>query len=142
MALALFDLDNTLLAGDSDYLWGVFLGEKGIVDPDYYRRENERFYEEYKQGRLDIMEFLDFSLRPLAENDPEQLRAWREEFLREKIEPLITEDACLLVDMHRKRRLRHRSHRAPLRHPQSHRHRTRARGGALHRQAGRYPLLS
>ena len=103
MALALFDLDNTLLAGDSDYLWGVFLGEKGVVDPEYYHRENERFYEEYKQGRLDIMEFLDFSLRPLAENDPEQLRAWREEFLREKIEPLITEDAQLLVDMHRKR---------------------------------------
>ena len=103
MALALFDLDNTLLAGDSDYLWGVFLSEKGVVDRDTYERENERFYEEYKEGRLDIMEFLAFSLRPLAENDPAQLRAWREEFLREKIDPIITEDARLLVEMHRKR---------------------------------------
>ncbi len=103
MALALFDLDNTLLAGDSDYLWGVFLSEKGVVDRDTYERENERFYEEYKEGRLDIMEFLTFSLRPLAENDPAQLHAWREEFLREKIDPIITEDAHLLVEMHRKR---------------------------------------
>ncbi len=103
MALALFDLDNTLLAGDSDYLWGVFLAERGVVDRDVYERENERFYQEYKEGRLDIMEFLAFSLRPLAENDPEQLRAWREAFLAEKIEPLITENARLLVDMHRKR---------------------------------------
>lgn len=103
MALALFDLDNTLLAGDSDYLWGVFLSEKGVVDRDTYERENERFYEEYKEGRLDIMEFLTFSLRPLAENDPGQLHAWREEFLREKIDPIITEDAHLLVEMHRKR---------------------------------------
>jgi HAD superfamily hydrolase (TIGR01490 family) len=103
VALALFDLDNTLLAGDSDYLWGVFLAEKGVVDRDHYERENERFYQEYKEGRLDIMEFLAFSLRPLAENDPEQLRAWRDEFLAEKIDPIITEDARLLVEMHRKR---------------------------------------
>jgi len=103
VALALFDLDNTLLAGDSDYLWGLFLSEKGVVDPDIYKRENERFYEEYKEGRLDIHEFLAFSLRPLAENDPHRLHAWREEFLREKIDPLITEDARLLVEMHRKR---------------------------------------
>ncbi len=103
MALALFDLDNTLLAGDSDYLWGVFLAEKGVVDRDTYERENERFYREYKEGRLDIMEFLAFSLRPLAENDPQQLLAWREEFLREKIDPILTEDARLLVEMHRKR---------------------------------------
>ena len=103
MALALFDLDNTLLAGDSDYLWGVFLGEKGVVDPQYYEKKNEQFYDDYKKGRLDIMEFLRFSLRPLAENDPVSLRSWREDFLKKKIEPLITEDARLLVEMHRKR---------------------------------------
>jgi len=103
MALALFDLDNTLLAGDSDYLWGVFLGEKGIVDPAFYAQENERFYREYKEGRLDIMEFLVFSLKPLAENPPAKLRAWRETFMKEKIEPLITEDARSLVEIHRKR---------------------------------------
>ena len=71
MALALFDLDNTLLAGDSDYLWGVFLAEQGIVDGDVYERENQRFYDEYKQGILDIYEFLAFSLKALAENPAE-----------------------------------------------------------------------
>jgi len=103
VALALFDLDNTLLAGDSDYLWGVFLSEKGVVDRATYENENERFYREYKEGRLDIFEFLAFSLRPLAENDPDRLHAWREEFVSEVIDPLITEDARLLVEMHRKR---------------------------------------
>ena len=103
MALALFDLDNTLLAGDSDYLWGVFLCEQGVVDRRFYEQENERFYEEYKNGRLDIEEFLAFSLKPLAEHEPAQLLAWRERFLAEKIDPIITEDARLLVEMHRKR---------------------------------------
>ena len=65
MALAIFDLDNTLLKGDSDYLWGTFLVENNLVDGDYYARENERFYREYDEGTLDIFEFLQFSLKPL-----------------------------------------------------------------------------
>ncbi len=101
MALAIFDLDNTLLNGDSDYLWGVFLAEKGIVDGDYYERENDRFYQEYKEGRLDIFEFLRFSLRPLSENDPEDLRLWHEEFMKEKIGPIIQPAARALVEKHR-----------------------------------------
>ena len=80
MALALFDLDNTLLAGDSDYLWGVFLSEQGIVDAQAYEQENQRFYDEYKQGTLDIYEFLAFSLKPLAENDADTLRSLRTQF--------------------------------------------------------------
>ena len=60
--LALFDLDNTLIGGDSDYLWGEFLTEEGVVSTDYYQRENDRFYREYQAGRLDIYEFLDFQL--------------------------------------------------------------------------------
>ena len=101
MPLAIFDLDNTLLAGDSDYLWGQFLGEIGAVDRDTYERENERFYAEYREGRLDIMEFLAFSLRPLAENPPSDLAAWHARFMQEKIEPLISTAAERLVERHR-----------------------------------------
>jgi HAD superfamily hydrolase (TIGR01490 family) len=101
MPLAIFDLDNTLLAGDSDYLWGCFLAEQGVVDRDTYERENERYYQEYREGRLDIMAFLAFSLRPLSEHPRSQLDAWHAQFMREKIEPLITDAAEALVAQHR-----------------------------------------
>lgn len=100
MSLAIFDLDNTLLAGDSDYLWGQFLCELGVVDRDSYERENERFYQDYREGRLDIMAFLAFSLRPLSEHPREQLNAWHSRFMREKIEPLIGAGAQNLIARH------------------------------------------
>ena len=68
MNLAIFDLDNTLIGGDSDYLWGEFLVEKNLVDAELYKRENQRFYDEYKAGTLDINEFLEFSLAPLSQH--------------------------------------------------------------------------
>jgi len=102
LALAIFDLDNTLLSGDSDYLWGVFLGEQGIVDADYYEQENERFYQEYKDGKLDIMEFLQFSLKPLSEHPTQDLYNWREQFINEKIRPLVSQKSLDLVEKHRK----------------------------------------
>ena len=77
VGLALFDLDNTLIGGDSDYLWGCFLAEHGIVDGARYERENQRFYDQYKAGELDIHEFLRFQLLPLAEHDLPTLRRWR-----------------------------------------------------------------
>jgi len=101
MPLAIFDLDNTLLSGDSDYLWGQFLGELGAVDRASYERENERFYEDYREGRLDIMAFLAFSLRPLSQHPREELDAWHRRFMQEKIEPLITPAAEQLVARHR-----------------------------------------
>lgn len=101
MALALFDLDNTLLGGDSDYLWGRFLVEQGIVDGDRYERENQRFYDQYKAGTLDIQAFLAFSLAPLAEHPPAQLHAWREQFLTRMIEPIVLPQAQALVERHR-----------------------------------------
>jgi HAD superfamily hydrolase (TIGR01490 family) len=101
MPLALFDLDNTLLGGDSDYLWGRFLGEIGVVDREHYERENERFYQDYREGRLDIMAFLAFSLRPLAENSRADLDAWHARFMAERIEPLISRAAVELVERHR-----------------------------------------
>ncbi|UZR28998.1 histidinol-phosphatase [Methylococcus mesophilus] len=101
MTLAIFDLDNTLLAGDSDYLWGRFLVDRGIVDPEAYEAANARFYEAYKNGTLDIGEFLAFALRPLAENEPEQLFRWRESFVEEKILPIVQTPARDLVERHR-----------------------------------------
>ncbi len=101
MPLAIFDLDNTLLSGDSDYLWGQFLCDRGVVDRERYEEANRRFYEDYEQGRLDIMAFLAFSLRPLAENDPEALERWRAEFVEQRIRPLVGEPARALVERHR-----------------------------------------
>ncbi|MGD8907923.1 MAG: HAD family phosphatase [Chromatiales bacterium] len=101
MTLAIFDLDNTLLAGDSDYLWGRFLVEKGAVDGIHYERENARFYQLYKEGRLDIHEFLRFSLAPLRQISRSRLETWRDEFLDTHIDPLISEQARQLVQKHR-----------------------------------------
>ncbi|MGR9086290.1 MAG: histidinol-phosphatase [Gammaproteobacteria bacterium] len=103
MSLAIFDLDNTLIADDSDYLWGQFLVDHGIVDKQLYETANARFYDEYKQGSLNIVEFLRFSLRPLAENDAEQMFAWREQFVSEVIRPLLLEPARQLIAKHKKR---------------------------------------
>ncbi len=101
MELAIFDLDNTLIAGDSDYLWGRFLAREGVVDPDRYERENQRFYDQYRAGTLDIFEFLRFSLEPLARLPGATLEALRERFLREAIEPILLPRAQALVDSHR-----------------------------------------
>jgi HAD superfamily hydrolase (TIGR01490 family) len=101
LPLAIFDLDNTLLNGDSDHLWGVFLAEQGIVDGEWYERENDRFYQEYKEGRLDIFEFLRFSLKPLSEHSPAQLQLWHQTFMQEKIEPILLPAARALVERHR-----------------------------------------
>jgi HAD superfamily hydrolase (TIGR01490 family) len=103
VALAIFDLDNTLLSGDSDYLWGVYLADNGIVDRARYEAENARFFDDYKAGRLDIYEFLAFSLRPLADNPLADLERWREEFVRQVIDPLIGAPARELVARHRQR---------------------------------------
>lgn len=101
MSLAIFDLDNTLLGGDSDYLWGRFLVEQGIVDAQHYERENQRFYDEYKSGQLDIHEFLRFSLKPLAEHEMATLQAWHRRFMAEKIHPIMLPKARELLARHR-----------------------------------------
>lgn len=101
MALAMFDLDNTLIAGDSDYLWGGFLAKIGVVDPMDHERENQRFYQEYREGRLNINEFLRFSLRPLTQHPLKQLIAWRERFLADYIDPIILTDGVALLQQHR-----------------------------------------
>lgn len=99
--LAIFDLDNTLLRGDSDYLWGTFLIDKELVDPEFHRSENDRFYREYEAGQMDIMAFLEFQLQPLARISMDTLLALRGEYLRTCIEPIITDQARRLVEHHR-----------------------------------------
>ncbi|HJO36632.1 MAG TPA: HAD family hydrolase [Gammaproteobacteria bacterium] len=101
MPLALFDLDNTLLAGDSDQLWGAYLAEVGAVDGAWYRQENARYYAAYEAGTLDIEEFLAFALRPLAEHPPARLAAWRAAFIERDIRPLILPAARALIERHR-----------------------------------------
>ena len=101
MALAIFDLDNTLLNGDSDYRWGKFLVELGVVDGDWYESENQRYYDEYKAGTLDIFEFLRFSLKPLSEHDMSTLNDWHARFMQEKIQPIMQPKALALIDRHR-----------------------------------------
>jgi len=101
MRLALFDLDNTLLAGDSDFEWAQFLIEKEVLDRDVYEARNRHFYEAYKAGTLDIHEFLDFQLKPLARHPRKLLDQWHAEFMQKKILPIITQKARDLVDSHR-----------------------------------------
>lgn len=101
MPLALFDLDNTLLAGDSDYLWGCFLVEKGLVDRDLYEQANQRFYEDYKNGDLDIHEFLAFALTPLAKNNADNLRSMHKEFMKSSIEPIMNQAGKNKIEQHR-----------------------------------------
>jgi HAD superfamily hydrolase (TIGR01490 family) len=98
--LALFDLDNTLLDGDSDHAWAQFLIEEGVLHPDEYHAKNEWFYERYKDGTLDIHEFLDFQLAPIALRPRAQLDAWHSDFMQRKIRPMIRPKAPELIARH------------------------------------------
>jgi HAD superfamily hydrolase (TIGR01490 family) len=103
MALALFDLDNTLLADDSDFLWGCFLVEKNLVDKAAYDEANKRFYDDYKKGTLDIFEFLAFSLKPLTQYPAEKLTELHKEFMQKHIIPVMTKKGIDQIQHHRHR---------------------------------------
>jgi HAD superfamily hydrolase (TIGR01490 family) len=98
--LALFDLDNTLLAGDSDFEWAQFLIAQGVLDREVQEAKNIAFYEQYKAGTLDIHEFLDFQLKPLARHSRAELDAWHREFMASRIRPIMTPAAQALVRRH------------------------------------------
>lgn len=100
MHLALFDLDNTLLAGDSDYEWTQHLLSKGILDRETFEARNKEFYEQYKAGKLNIVEFLDFQLQSLARNSRADLEAWHDEFMSERILPMLNQKSRDLVKQH------------------------------------------
>jgi HAD superfamily hydrolase (TIGR01490 family) len=101
VALAIFDLDHTLLSGDSDHTWGQFLVDKKIVDPSHYEKQNNYFYEQYKVGGLDIYEYLTFALKPLTDNPPATMHALRDEFIEQRIKPLITQKSRDLIAKHK-----------------------------------------
>jgi HAD superfamily hydrolase (TIGR01490 family) len=100
-SIALFDLDYTLLNGDSDHAWGTFVAEEGIVDGDNHRRQNDVFWAEYKAGTLDINAYLRFSLQSIAGKTDEALASLHQQFMRTKIEPMISDAAVALIEKHR-----------------------------------------
>ena len=101
MNLALFDLDNTLLNGDSDFEWAQFLIEQGVLDRELFEAKNLAFYEQYKAGTLDIYEFLDFQLKPLSRHARKVLNGWRDDFMQRKVRGMMTVPAQELVARHR-----------------------------------------
>jgi HAD superfamily hydrolase (TIGR01490 family) len=103
LTLALFDLDHTLIDGDSEVLWGEFLGERGWVEPQEYRREALRFFDLYKSGRLDMNEFLDFQLHFLTQHPMDTLLKLRAEYVSEKVEPILLPRAREVIADHRER---------------------------------------
>ncbi len=98
--LALFDLDHTLLPIDSDYEWGQFLVRTGAVDPVAFKRANDDFFDQYKAGTLDPVEYLEFSLGTLARFPRTELDAMHARFMREVIEPAILPQARALLQRH------------------------------------------
>ena len=103
MTLAIFDLDHTLINGDSDYLWGEYMVETGIVNEQEYRARNEEFYRDYQRGTLDNDRYLEFALEPLTRYTLEELYAWREDFVETWIQPIIAPGTLELLDNHRSR---------------------------------------
>jgi HAD superfamily hydrolase (TIGR01490 family) len=101
MALAIFDLDNTLIAGDSDHSWGEFLVDQNIVDRQYYKKMNDKFYADYESGCLDIFAYLEFSLEPLTKLPLIKLQALHQQFMREVIDPMKLDQAKDLIYRHR-----------------------------------------
>ncbi|UVE18051.1 HAD-IB family hydrolase [Pseudomonas sp. LS44] len=101
MRLAIFDLDNTLLAGDSDHAWGDYLCRRGILDADAYKARNDQFYLDYLAGTLNITDYLNFSLEILGRTDVTQLAQWHAEFMRDCIEPIILAKGEALLAEHR-----------------------------------------
>jgi HAD superfamily hydrolase (TIGR01490 family) len=99
--LAIFDLDNTLLAGDSDFQWGQFLIEKGLLKREEHEARNIEFYEDYKAGRLDIHAFLNFQLKPLSDHPRAKLNEYLAQYIESKVRPMMTEKARALVNQHK-----------------------------------------
>ncbi len=101
MTLAIFDLDNTLIGGDSDNLWGQFLCEMGFVNESDFAARNEQFYQDYQAGNLDVDAYLRFALGSLKDKPLDTLLSWHRDFMRAKIEPIILPRALALIERHR-----------------------------------------
>ncbi|WP_119393458.1 histidinol-phosphatase [Salinibius halmophilus] len=103
MALAIFDLDNTLIRGDSDHAFGEFLVAEGVVDAEHYLEKNDYFYQQYQAGTLDIHEYVEFALYPFAKLSVDEITALQSKFLAERIEPILLDKAFALLQEHKDR---------------------------------------
>ncbi|MDA7691123.1 HAD-IB family hydrolase [Methylophilaceae bacterium] len=101
MNLAIFDLDNTLLDGDSDYNWGIYLVKKGYLDEEEYKVKNQKFFEEYQHGKLDIFAFAEFQFQFLKNNTRKFLNDVRSDYIDEIIKPMVLKKAVDLVNQHK-----------------------------------------
>jgi len=101
MKLAIFDLDNTLLNGDSDHAWGEFLSERGLVNPDEYKETNDQFYQDYLKGELDIIAYQTFCLNIIKNRPLKEITGWRDDFISRKITPMLLTKAKQLIKKHR-----------------------------------------
>ncbi|MBV1884395.1 MAG: HAD-IB family hydrolase [Pseudomonadales bacterium] len=101
MILAIFDLDNTLINGDSDHAWGEFLIQQGKVDEEHYKQKNDDFLVQYNQGKLDINEYLEFALAPLTQFPRKTLNSLRTQFMQQTVEPMLQSKAFELLQKHR-----------------------------------------
>ena len=101
MALALFDLDNTLLNGDSDHAWGMYLAKIGAVDPEEQKTKQDYFYQQYVNGTLDIYEFCEFQFSVLAKTPFSKLKEWHDDYMSTMIEPMIETGKADLIEKHR-----------------------------------------
>lgn len=99
--LAIFDLDNTLLAGDSDHAWGEFLINEGLVDADDHRRQNDAFYAQYQQGTLDMQQYLEFAIAPVVGFSRERLDELHQRFMQQHVDPIVLPAALALVEEHK-----------------------------------------
>lgn len=102
MKIALFDLDNTLLMGDSDHAWGEWLCKYGILNKQTHKAKNDAFYQDYLKGTLDVCEFLKYSLDILKKTSMKQLNEWRQQFIEEMIKPIILPKGLELIASHKK----------------------------------------
>lgn len=101
MTLAIFDLDNTLLAGDSDHAFGDFIAEQGIVHPVEHKRRNDAFYQDYLAGKLDIQAYQRFAIEPFKGRDRAELDTWHAQFMRDKLAAMRSPKADALIAKHR-----------------------------------------
>jgi len=99
--LAIFDLDNTLLAGDSDHAWGEYLCHAGLVDAEAHRQRNDAFYQQYKQGVLDMNEYCEFAIAPVVGLPVTRLTELHAAFMTEFVEPMLQASAQKLIDDHK-----------------------------------------
>ncbi|EED34374.1 HAD-superfamily subfamily IB hydrolase [Luminiphilus syltensis NOR5-1B] len=103
MTLAIFDLDNTLIAGDSDHLWGEFVCDIGLANSASHREKNAQFAADYRRGELDVLAYLHFALDPIRGMDPTQVEVLQNQFMTDYIESLMLPRADALIADHRAR---------------------------------------